>query len=127
LEEMAESDISSSPHRFRVNGALLGKFHGKPVCALGTVLRADGGGTSFQMKASDGQQLNIRLKSPITEPLEGVVEVYGIGQGKNLIIADSYSVFPEECTNKFDIGTYNDAIKVIHSIEGSANPWNPAA
>jgi hypothetical protein len=124
---MADNAPAASPHRFRVNGALLGKFHGKPVCALGTVVRADGGGTSFQMKASDGQQLNVRLKSPIAEPLDGVVEVYGIGQGKNLIIADSYAIFPEECTNKFDMGTYNEAVKVIHSIEGDLNPWNPSS
>jgi len=115
----------ASPHRFRVNGALLLKYHGKPVCALGTVMRADGGGNSFQMKASDGQPLNIRLKHPIAEPLEGVVEVYGIGQGKNLIIADSFTSFPDECTNKFDLTTYNEAIKVIHTIETN-NPWNPS-
>jgi len=122
---MADDAPPASPHRIRVNGALLGKFHGKAVCALGTVVRADGGGTSFQMKASDGQQINIRLKYPIDEPLDGVVEVYGIGQGKNLIVADSYSVFPEECTGKFDMNTYNEAVKAIHSIE--VNPWSPSA
>jgi len=52
--------------------------------------------------------------------------VYGIGQGKNLIIADGYTSFPEECTNKFDLGVYNEAVKVIHSIEGEKTLWNPS-
>jgi len=37
--------------------------------------------------------INIRLKSNLTEPLEGYLEVYGLGQGKNLILADSFVHF----------------------------------
>jgi hypothetical protein len=47
------------------------------------------------MKSSDGHPINVRLKSPISEPLSGLIEVYGIGQGKNLVLADSFTTFPE--------------------------------
>jgi len=53
------------------------------------------------MKASDGATITIRLKQPITEPLTGLVEVYGTGQGKNLVVADSFTLFPEQVSDNF--------------------------
>ncbi|ODM91176.1 Replication protein A 14 kDa subunit [Orchesella cincta] len=119
------ADEHVSPHRARVNGAFLHQYHGKPVCLLGTIIRADGGGTSFQVKASDGNQINVRLRSPISEPLTGLVEVYGIGQGKNLVVADSFTTFPDSLGNNFEMNTYNEAVKLLHSVEGNLNPWIP--
>ena len=56
------------------------------------------------MRCSDGAQITVRLKQPINEPLSGVVEVYGMGQGKSLVIAESFTAFPDEITARF--GTY---------------------
>ncbi|CAG7824642.1 unnamed protein product [Allacma fusca] len=107
--------------RQRVNGALMNQYHGKPICVLGYILKADGG-TSFQVKSSDGAQINVRLKQPISEPLSGLVEVYGIGQGKNLVLADGYTTFAEEVSAKFDIVTYNEYVKLINTTDED-NPW----
>jgi len=111
-------------HRARVNGAFLQQYHGKPVCVLGTVIKADGGGSSFQVKASDGQQINVRLKSSISEPLEGLIEVYGVGQGRNLVLADSFSVFPEAISSTFDMTTYNEMMTILQ--QNTDHPWLPA-
>ncbi|CAG7833403.1 unnamed protein product [Allacma fusca] len=72
-----------------------------------TIVKADGG-SAFQIRSSDGVVITIRLKQPISEPLSGLVEVYGTGQGKNLILAESFTTFAEEVAAKFDMPTYNE-------------------
>ncbi|XP_021966342.1 replication protein A 14 kDa subunit [Folsomia candida] len=109
-------DKVRSVHRARVNGAFLNQYHGKPVCLLGTVLRADGGGSAFQVRSSDGQTINIRLKTPISEPLQGLIEIYGTGQGRNLILADSFTIFPETLAATFDMNTYNETLVVLQQL-----------
>jgi len=65
------------------------------------LIQAEGGGTAFQVKASDGSPITVRMKSPIPDSLVGLVEVYGIGQGRNLVLADKITVFPEHMASSF--------------------------
>jgi hypothetical protein len=105
--------------RTRVNGSLLFSYHDKSVCLVGTVIKGDAG-TAFSVRSSDGQTINVRLKEPLTEPVAGLVEVYGIGQGKNLIRADGFTVFPDMIAQSFDMSAYNDMITLLQTIP---NAW----
>jgi hypothetical protein len=41
------------------------------------------------------------MKQSTTEPLTGFIEISGIGQGKNLILGESYIHFPEAMASTF--------------------------
>jgi len=111
----------TSVHRARVNGAFLHEYHGKPVCVFGTVIKAEAG-MACQIRTSDGQQVNIRLKTPIRESLHGLVEVVGMGQGRNLIVADRIHPIPESISKDFDMATYNEALVIL---QDKKHAWLP--
>ncbi|KAK3868307.1 hypothetical protein Pcinc_016857 [Petrolisthes cinctipes] len=104
----------------RVNGALLSQHSGRPVVILGTVQQVDPSGMMVSLKASDDQVIQVKLQQPLQENLEGVMEVHGMSQGRQ-VLCQSYVTFPQESYANFDMGSYDEAVKLIHSVSG--NPW----
>jgi hypothetical protein len=47
------------------------------------------------------------MKQSTTEPLNGFIEVTGFGQGKNLILGESYVHFPEATATNFGKSKYS--------------------
>ncbi|XP_064455611.1 replication protein A 14 kDa subunit-like [Ornithodoros turicata] len=99
----------------RVNGNLLPRYQRKTVFLLGRVLQSDPKGMSFKIESSDNQVIQVILKSPLQEPVEGFVEVEGEVTAKNAILCSDYVLLSPSVTEKFDMATYNKVIEVIHA------------
>ncbi|XP_068243979.1 replication protein A 14 kDa subunit-like [Palaemon carinicauda] len=106
--------------RMRVNGALLPQYHGQPVVLMGMVDKIDQSGMMITVRASDGQPIQVKLQEPLKENVEGLIECHGIGQSKQ-VLCETYVTFPSREASDFDMDSYDQAIKLIHSV--SPNPW----
>ncbi|XP_050690319.1 uncharacterized protein LOC126982342 [Eriocheir sinensis] len=106
-------------HSMRVNGALLPMYAGQQVVLAGTVAQIDSSGSSLTVKASDGEMVKVTLPNPLQDNLEGMVEVHGVAQGKQ-VMAQSVITFPQMQADDFDANLYNEAITRIH---GHTTPW----
>ncbi|XP_045125331.1 replication protein A 14 kDa subunit-like [Portunus trituberculatus] len=104
----------------RVNGALLPMYTGQKVVLVGTVEQIDPSGSSLMVKASDGKMVMVSLPNPLQENLEGVIEVHGVGQGQK-VMCQSYVTFPQMEPSAFDAQLYDEAIRLVQSVDG--NPW----
>ncbi|KAI5711097.1 replication protein A 14 kDa subunit [Diaphorina citri] len=103
--------------RYSVNGSMLIKYMDQPITMIGMFIRASPDGRSFSIQAPDDQVVNCTLADVLTEPLSGYMMVVGKSRGKHGIECDDYIQLPSD---KFDLGTYNQAVTIIDSIP---NPW----
>ncbi|XP_029444810.1 replication protein A 14 kDa subunit [Rhinatrema bivittatum] len=101
--------------RSRVNGAMLSSFIGRAVCFVGRVEKVHPTGTQFNLSDGEGKTVTVELGEPLEEEISGVIEVVGRVTPKATIMGVSYIPFREEKTT-FDLGLYNDALKVIHEF-----------
>lgn len=99
----------------RVNGALLPTYTGKPVCLAGTVEQVDSSGSSLMVRASDGKMVKVILSNPLMDAVEGMIEVFGTGQGQQ-IYCDTYLTFPQMPANDFDAELYDDLLKIMQQV-----------
>ncbi|XP_074659266.1 replication protein A 14 kDa subunit-like [Tubulanus polymorphus] len=106
---MAGIHVGSKP---RINGAMLGQNQGTVVCLLGIAHDPDNSGMSFKLKTCDDQIVTVKLQEPLQEYLQGLTEVHGEVQGRE-IKAQSYVVFPAEYSSSFDMKQYNKALNLI--------------
>lgn len=106
--------------RTKVNGKFLQQYSGKPISILGQILKVHTNGSSFEMKSTDNQVINVILSDVLQEPLDGWVEVRGTAQGKTNVICNHFIQLPKEMTAKFSPEDLNELINVIHSFN---NPW----
>ncbi|XP_063591547.1 replication protein A 14 kDa subunit-like [Penaeus indicus] len=106
--------------RMRVNGATLAQHNGRPVVLMGQVEKIDPSGIMILVKASDGQSVQVKLQEPLQENLEGLIEIHGFGQGRQ-VMCQSYVSFPMEYASSFDMDAYDQAIRLLHSV--TPNPW----
>ncbi|XP_045595319.1 replication protein A 14 kDa subunit [Procambarus clarkii] len=109
-----------SEARTRVNGALLAQYNSRPVVLMGEVDKVDPSGRMVTVRASDGQPVQVRFQQPLQEILEGVVEIHGVAEGRQLV-CKSYITFPLDDAKNFDMQAYDQAIRLIHSVKD--NPW----
>ncbi|EEB17020.1 Replication protein A 14 kDa subunit, putative [Pediculus humanus corporis] len=121
--------------RNKVNGKFLSDFSGKPITILGKVIKVHSNGTLFEMKSTDNQIITVILNEPLSENLEGWIEVRGNGQGRNSVICHKILNLDDIChsigmfdvinlshTNSVeDAELYDDLINVINSC---SNPWS---
>ncbi|XP_046391338.1 uncharacterized protein LOC124159519 [Ischnura elegans] len=106
--------------RFRISGSLLPRHSGQKVIILGKVCNRDPNGMSFDMISSDNTTVTVKLDEPLQEPVEGIVEVHGVGMGRNVVKSENYLTFPPEVTNNFDMAAYNETVVIINTEK---NPW----
>ncbi|XP_071531660.1 replication protein A 14 kDa subunit-like isoform X1 [Panulirus ornatus] len=111
---------TGSDPRIRVNAATLPQFNGQNVILLGEVDKIDPSGMMMLVKASDGQPIQVKLQQPLQGNVEGIVEIHGIGQSRQ-VMCQNYVSFPLEYSASFDMQGYDQAVRLIHSVPG--NPW----
>ncbi|KAF6208927.1 hypothetical protein GE061_014669 [Apolygus lucorum] len=113
-----------SSERPLVNGALLPQYIGKTVTIFGSVIPGNSSGASFDLMASDRKVVTVALRTPLTEPITGVVEVHGIVKGKDNIICNYYMAVPSEISGNFEHDLVNDVVTLVHSVP---NVWKATA
>ncbi|CAN7998406.1 unnamed protein product [Ixodes hexagonus] len=96
----------------RVNGNLLSNYQRQTVCLLGRVLQSDINGMSLKLESPDKQVVQVIMKKPIQEPLEGLLEVVGELTAKLAVVCHSYVLFPP--SENFDMETYNQVVELIN-------------
>ncbi|XP_071531661.1 replication protein A 14 kDa subunit-like isoform X2 [Panulirus ornatus] len=82
--------------------------------------KIDPSGMMMLVKASDGQPIQVKLQQPLQGNVEGIVEIHGIGQSRQ-VMCQNYVSFPLEYSASFDMQGYDQAVRLIHSVPG--NPW----
>ncbi|KAL1442835.1 hypothetical protein MTO96_030610 [Rhipicephalus appendiculatus] len=110
----------------RVNAKLLANYQRQTVCLVGRVLQSEPQGMSFKMKSPDEQVVQVIMKNPIQEPLEGIIEVVGEVTAKLAIVCESYVLFPPAVTENFDMGTYNAVVETIQNAKDYYPTMAPA-
>uniref|UniRef100_A0A0P4VSM8 Putative replication factor a protein 3 n=1 Tax=Rhodnius neglectus TaxID=72488 RepID=A0A0P4VSM8_9HEMI len=108
--------MEQSAFRILVNGALLPQFQGKTVTIYGEVKSTNPKGDSFEIKSTDNQVITISMRSPLTVPVAGLVEVHGIVKDRSTLICDYYMEFPKEIAETYEADLTNEVVKVIHSV-----------
>nr|XP_033786919.1 replication protein A 14 kDa subunit [Geotrypetes seraphini] len=101
--------------RYRVNSAMLSRYIGRAVCFVGRVDKIHPTGTTFILSDGEGKKTTIELGEPLEEEISGVLEVVGRVTPKATIMGVSYIPFREE-KSAFDLGLYNEALKIIHEF-----------
>ncbi|XP_022196649.1 replication protein A 14 kDa subunit isoform X1 [Nilaparvata lugens] len=113
--------MSESELRHQVNGATLPQFQGKNVSIFGEILKSDPSGRSFDIKTSDNMIVSVSVNQPLTEPISGLVEVIGKGQGRNSMVCEKYLQFSDELAATYDAEIDNAAVTFLNSTE---NVWS---
>lgn len=99
----------------RVNGKLLSSYQRQKVCLLGKVLQCEMNGMSMKLQSPDQQVVHVIMKTPIQEPLEGLLEVVGEVTAKLAIVCHSYVLFPPSASETFDMEIYNKVVEMLHT------------
>ncbi|KAK7076480.1 60S acidic ribosomal protein P1-alpha 3 [Halocaridina rubra] len=111
---------TSNEGSMRVNGSTLAQYSGQSVVLMAMVERIDQGGMAMMVRASDGHQVQVKLKEPLQGNLEGLVEIHGTSQGRQ-ILCNQLIDFDFDYSQNFDMEAYDQAIKLIHTV--NPNPW----
>ncbi|XP_041979278.1 uncharacterized protein LOC121733173 [Aricia agestis] len=102
-----------------VTGSNLAQRNGAKVTIWGKIVKVSSS-EGFTIKTVDDQEVLVRLKSPINEPLEGWYEIHGMSQGKS-ILCDEYVPFSEEMTKNVDTEGHKAFAKLLSALD---DPWN---
>ncbi|XP_038624180.1 replication protein A 14 kDa subunit [Tachyglossus aculeatus] len=109
---MGEAAEASRP---RVGSGLLPSFVERHVCFVGRLDKIHPNGKSFVLSDGEGKNATIELLEPLSEELSGVVEVVGRVTAKGTILCSTFIPFRED-NGRFDLGLYNEAVKIIHDF-----------
>lgn len=74
----------------------------------------------FYVKTVDDQEVLIRVKRPLNDPLEGWYEIYGVSQGKS-VLCDEYVPFSEDMTKNIDTEGHKALARLLAALD---DPWN---
>lgn len=102
-----------------VTGSHLTQRNGAKVVMWGKVTKVSAG-DGFVVKTVDDQEVQIRLKRPLNEPLEGWYELYGVSQGKS-VLCDEYVPLSEEMTKNIDLEGHKGLARLLAALD---DPWN---
>ncbi|XP_066586198.1 replication protein A 14 kDa subunit-like [Prorops nasuta] len=97
----------------RISGNQLGQHVGDEVVLIGTVTRKTTNGMNIELCTTDNTQVNVTLPEPITDNVEGYIEVYGTAQSKSTLSCKRYVVFPPHMTEYFNIKEYNELLMAL--------------
>lgn len=101
-----------------VTGGNLAQRNGAKVVIWGKITKS--GGDGFTVKTVDDQEVQIKLKKPLSEHLEGWYEVYGVSQGKS-VLCDEYVSMSEEMTKNIDLEGHRGLARLLAVVD---DPWN---
>lgn len=107
-------DIMELP-KSRINASMLAQFIDKPVCFVGRLEKIHPTGKMFILSDGEGKNGTIELMEPLDEEISGIVEVVGRVTAKATIMCASYVQFKED-NHPFDLGLYNEAVKITHEF-----------
>lgn len=102
-----------------VTAGNLAQRNGAKVVMWGKVTKVLAG-DGFFVKTVDDQEVQIRLKRPLNEPLEGWYELYGVSQGKSLL-CEEYGPLSEEMTKNIDLEGHRGLARLLAVVD---DPWN---
>ncbi|XP_058534302.1 replication protein A 14 kDa subunit [Ochotona princeps] len=107
-------DIMELP-KARVNASMLPQFIDRPVCFVGRLEKIHPTGKMFILSDGEGKTGTVELMEPLDEEISGIIEVVGRVTAKATIMCASYVQFKED-TNPFDLGLYNEAVKITQEF-----------
>ncbi|KAM6202227.1 replication protein A 14 kDa subunit [Rhynchocyon petersi] len=107
-------DVMDLP-RARINASMLAQFIDRPVCFVGRLEKIHPTGKMFILSDGEGKTVTVELMDPLDEEIAGIVEVVGRVTAKPTIMCTSYVLFKEE-NHSFDLGLYNEAIKITQEF-----------
>ncbi|KAF5292019.1 hypothetical protein FQA39_LY14136 [Lamprigera yunnana] len=99
-----------------VTGAMLPRYIGKKVSVTGLVTKVNPNGLTFDIRSTDDVVVKVNMRRPRTNPLEGHVEVHGIGQSGPTIICEELIEFPIEESADFDAASHNILCQLLQSV-----------
>uniref|UniRef100_S4NR10 Replication Protein A3 n=1 Tax=Pararge aegeria TaxID=116150 RepID=S4NR10_9NEOP len=102
-----------------VTAGNLAQRNGAKVSLWGKVTKVSAS-EGFYVKTVDDQEILIRLKKPLSEPLEGWYEIHGVSQGK-VIVCDEYVPFSGDMAKNVDVEGYKSLAKLLAALD---DPWN---
>ncbi|KAM5303773.1 replication protein A 14 kDa subunit [Glossophaga mutica] len=99
----------------RINASMVAQFIDRPVCFVGKLEKIHPSGKMFILSDGEGKSATVELMEPLDEEISGIIEVVGRVTAKATIMCASYVQFKEDI-QPFDLGLYNDAVKIIHEF-----------
>lgn len=102
-----------------VTAGNLAQKNGAKVSLWGKVTKVSAS-EGFYVKTVDDQELLVRLKKPLNEPLEGWYEIYGVSQGKS-VLCDEYVPFSADMAKNIDTEGHKALARLLAALDA---PWN---
>uniref|UniRef100_G1P976 Replication protein A 14 kDa subunit n=1 Tax=Myotis lucifugus TaxID=59463 RepID=G1P976_MYOLU len=99
----------------RINASMLAQSIDRPSALVGRLEKIHPTGKMFILSDGEGKSATIELMEPLDEEISGIVEVVGRVTAKATIMCSSYVQFKED-NHPFDLGLYNEAVKIIHEF-----------
>uniref|UniRef100_A0A2K5PQ52 Replication protein A3 n=1 Tax=Cebus imitator TaxID=2715852 RepID=A0A2K5PQ52_CEBIM len=93
----------------------LTQFIDKPVCFIGKLEKIHPTRKMFILSDEEGKYGTIELMEPLDEEISGIMDVVGKVTAKATIVCTSYVQFKED-NHPFDLGLYNEAVKITHEF-----------
>ncbi|XP_012502945.1 PREDICTED: replication protein A 14 kDa subunit [Propithecus coquereli] len=110
-------DVMELP-KSRINASMLAQFIDQPVCFVGKLEKVCGLSVLGSRSVAGGRDLGtaeVADSEWLDEEISGIVEVVGRVTAKATIMCASYVQFRED-NHPFDLGLYNEAVKIIHEF-----------
>ncbi|XP_063383782.1 uncharacterized protein LOC134670050 [Cydia fagiglandana] len=102
-----------------VTAGNLTQRNGAKVAIWGKITRVSAS-EGFYIKTVDDQEVLIKLRKPLDEPLEGWYEIFGVSQGKS-ILCDEYVPFNQEMAKNVDVEGHKGLARLLAALD---DPWN---
>lgn len=102
-----------------VTAGNLAQKNGAKVTIWGKVIKVSAS-VGFSIKTVDDQEIQIKLKRPLDEPLDGWYEIHGVSQGKS-VLCDEYVPFSEDMVKNIDKEGSKALAKLLAVLD---DPWN---
>ncbi|XP_044271647.1 uncharacterized protein LOC123015778 [Tribolium madens] len=96
-----------------VTGAQMAGFVGKNVSVYGFVSGSRVGDRTFTLRSSDDLMVSVELDKPLTEDIDGYVEVKGVCQHGKKIKANEFFTFNND---KFNSNHHVELCKILNSL-----------
>ncbi|KAM3965180.1 replication protein A3 [Aphomia sociella] len=102
-----------------VTGGNLAQKNGAKITLWGKVVRVTAS-EGFYIKTVDDQEILVKLRRPLDEPLEGWYEISGVSQGKG-VLCEEYVHLPEEICKNIDTEGHKSLARLLAALD---DPWN---
>ncbi|KAM7247180.1 hypothetical protein CapIbe_001133 [Capra ibex] len=107
-------DVMELP-KARINASMLAQFIDQPACFVGRLEKIHPTGKMFILSDGKGKNGTTELMEPLDEGISGIMEAVGRVTAKATIMCASYVQLRED-NHPFDLGLYNEAVKITHEF-----------